>query len=407
MKKRKLMARILVGTIQFIIPIIILCLGVWGLLHLVKIRPSAPKVTREAKPTFVEVKTLHSKQYPVWIPAYGSIQGYHTLELQPQVKGQVVEQNQDLIAGGLIPKNALILKIDPSDYEATVAETAAEVTRAEFELKLEQGNQIVAQREWKLLDTSITTSELGKELALRKPHLQEKEATLEAAKSRLFKAKLDLDRTTIVAPFNSLVISEMVELGQIVTPQIPFATLVGTDEFQVQVSIPVSRLDWIDISMGNQRKGSKARIIHELGEDKQIEREGQVIRLLGNVDPNGRMARLLVSVKDPMGLKQSAGVRQPLLLGSYVRVLIQGPVLKDVFIIPRSSLREGDRVWIKNSENILEFRDVEIIIRDDNFVIVTNNLEDGTQIITSALPVAMEGMLLESESAANGSLAKE
>ena len=408
MKKRRLIAAALIETIRFVLPVLVLCVGIWALLVLVKKRPAVPKISRKPKSTFVEVKTLRKQQHVVWVTAYGSVQAYRSLVLQPQVGGRVVEQSRDLIVGGRIPQDALVLKIDQSDYQAALSEATAAVTKAKFELKLEEGNQVVAQREWELLDKSIKPSELGKDLALRKPHLQEKRAALEAAENRFFRAKLDLDRTTILAPFNALVINETVEIGQIVNPQTPFATLVGTDQFQVQVSIPVSKLGWVNVPMSAGEQGSEVRVIHELGDGERIDREGRVMRLLGDVDPNGRMARILVSVDDPLGLKPSSHSREPLLIGAYVRVSIRGPVLRDVFIIPRNSLREGNRIWIKTSENTLEFRKVEIISREYDSFVVANTLQDGVEIVTSALPVAMEGMLLETkEDQPNGSLAKK
>ena len=406
MKRRKFTARIFIGTIRFVIPVTILLVGVFGLWLLIKHRPDVPKATRDVKATFVEVKTVHPQHYPVWITAYGSIQAHRTVVLQPQVSGRVIAQTEDLIAGGVVKERDELLKIDPSDYRTAVEEAIAAVTKSEFDLKVEEGNQVVAQREWQLLDDTITPSGLGKELALRKPHLQEKQAAVKAAKSRLFKARLDLERTTITAPFNALVISESVEIGQIVTPQTSFATLVGTDEFQVQVSVPVSQLNWINIPVADQNQGSAVSVIHDLGDGRRIEREGTVIRLLGNVDPNGRMARLLVTVDDPLGLKNPDHRRIPLLIGSYVRALIQGPVLDDVYVIPRSSLREGNRIWIKNRANKLEFRDIEIVFSDSNSVVV-RNLRHGTQIVTSAIPVAMQGMLLDHDVEHNGPLAKE
>ena len=83
------------------------------------------------------------------------------------------------------------------------------------------------------------------------------EADVTAARAALEKSRLDLSRTTLTAPFDCVVTSENVDLGALVTPQTQLATLVGTDEYWVRVTIPVSQLRWIHIP--SQRTKSALR----------------------------------------------------------------------------------------------------------------------------------------------------
>jgi hypothetical protein len=52
-----------------------------------------------------------------------------------------------------------------------------------------------------------------------------------------------------------------------------------------------------------------------------------VFKLLADLDPKGRMARLLVSLPDPLP-------QDKILLGSFVRVLIEAGQLEKVFFLP-------------------------------------------------------------------------
>ena len=382
--------------LQVLIPLLILGGGVIGARALIASRPTAQKVTQQVTATVVEVLTVHAEDMWAVISAFGTVQAHQELSVQPQVGGYVIEQHANLIKGGLLRTGDVLLQIDPRDYTYAVETQQGALAKAEFELQLERGNQIIAEREWDLLESSIQTSEMGKQLALRKPHLREKQAAVAAAKSRLAKAQLDLQRATLTAPCNALVLEESVEVGQLVMSQTPIARLVCTDAFRVEVSIPMHELASVDIPGPTQANGSRVRIIRDLGSSKTALRQGTVAGLLGDVSQNGRMARLLVLVDDPLSRKTSQDQQLPLLLGEYVRVEIDGPQLTNVFVLPRNTLREGSRMWVKNGNNQLEIRQVEVALSTHDSLLIQSGLHEGDEVVTSPLPVALPGMALQS-----------
>lgn len=367
-----------------------------GARALITNRPPVKKATQQITATVVEVVTVHPKDMQAVISAFGTVRAHQELSVQPQVGGYVIEQHANLIKGGLLRMGDVLLQIDPRDYTYAVETQQGALAKAEFQLQLEHGNQVIAQREWDLLESSIQTSEMGKQLALRKPHLREKQAAVAAAKSRLAKAQLDLQRTTLTASCNALVLEESVEVGQLVMPQIPIARLVCTDAFRVEVSIPMHELAWVAIPGPTQANGSRVRVIRDLGNGKTALRQGVVAGLLGDVSQNGRMARLLVLVDDPLSRKKSQDQQLPLLLGEYVRVEIDGPQLTDMFVVPRNTLREGSQMWVKNGNDQLEIRQVEVALGREDSLLIQSGLRGGDQVITSPLPVALPGMALQS-----------
>ncbi|MEM1059100.1 MAG: efflux RND transporter periplasmic adaptor subunit [Verrucomicrobiota bacterium] len=382
-------------ALQFVVVLAILA-GAGGVAYwLYSTKPSAAAAPpREVMPVLVESQTLREGSQPAQVRGYGTVESFQRLSVQPQVDGQVVSRSPELIAGGQFDEGEVLFRIDPRDYELAVEQQKANLVRAEFELQVEEGNQVVAEREWKLLGPTIQTSEAGRRLALREPHLMEKKAMVEAAQSQLEEAKLNLERAVITAPFNAIVLSEDVEIGQLVGPGVTVAQLVNTDAFHVQVSVPVGQLDWVDLPDRGGVGGSPAEIVHNLGNGRRVVREGRVTQRLANVDPNGRLARLLVEVRDPLDLNAPPNRREALLLGSYVQVSINGPELDNVFVIPRRSLREGDRVWIIGENGKLEFRDVSVVQGNDETLTVRGNLRSGEELVTSNLAAPLPGMLV-------------
>jgi len=269
-----------------------------------------------------------------------------------------------------------------------LAQKRSAVTDAEYALKLELGHQEVAKREWELLNQGKPAQDMEKELALRQPHLDKARADLSAAEAELKAATLDLERTQITVPFNAMVRSKSVDLGSQVTLQDSLAELVGTDAYRVQVSLPVDRLEWIDVPVKAGAPGSKARINY----GQEHECSGKVIRLMGDLATEGRMARILVEVADPLGLKTSNKNHAPLLIGEYVRVKILGRKLNGVFQIPRTALRDNSSVWIIKEKKILEIRKVQPVWRDADVVLLKDDLKTGEQLIVSDLAAPVEGM---------------
>ncbi|MDT7043161.1 efflux RND transporter periplasmic adaptor subunit [Candidatus Nitronereus thalassa] len=386
--------------LRILLPILIVILAALGAQVLITHRPNVPKISPGDQATFVEVLPAHMQDERAVITAFGTVQAHQQVTVHPEVDGLVIQQSPDLVKGGIIPEDVALLQIDPRDYQFAVDEERAAVAKAEFDLKVEFGNQAVAQREWKLLNPAAgEISDLSKQLALRRPHLLEKQMALQAAKSRLAKARLDVQRTILTAPFNAMVLSESVEVGQLINTQSSVATLVGTDEFRAQVSVPIHHLDWISVPDADTRRGSRVRIIRDIGQGEPVVRYGRVAELLGDVTQNGRMAQVLVSIHDPLQLEKTKTDRRPLLLGEYVRVEIEGPILHNVIVLPRHIIREGSRVWVKNSNNQLEVRQVEILLSRKDSVVISQGVKEGEQIITSQLPAGIPGLLVKSAEA--------
>ena len=116
--------------------------------------------------------------------------------------------------------------------------------------------------------------------------------------------------------------------------------------------------------------------------------DGKVVRLLGDLEEGGRLARILVEVANP--LESTKG--QPLLLGSYVRVDIDAGTIPNAIEIPRYALREGDRLWVVDSNDKLAIRDPEILWRNEQSVLTTKVIAEDESLIVSDLLSPLPGM---------------
>lgn len=383
--------------IDAVLPLAIIAGAVVGMRALILKKPQVQVAERPPEAVLVDTEEVHETSPQIWITAYGTIEPAQEVALRPQVEGVVVEQNDRLVNGGLIGKGEMLLKIDPRDYELALEQREAALSQARASLKMEEGRRLVAKREWELLGDSVEATTESQELALRVPNYEESIAAVQSAESLVAQARLNLERTTIRAPFNCIVIQESVDTGQYLSSQNAFATLVGTDAYYVEASVPSQTLHWIDIPRDGQANGSPVTVIKDLEGSQTVEREGRVVGLLGEVDPNGRMARVRLELRDPLGLNEATKSSSPLLVGDYVRARIKGPVLDKAIEIPRLALREDDRVWIMNAKNQLEIHDADVLHRQEDSVIIRAGLKRGDHLIVSNLPEAVPGLALTDE----------
>jgi len=161
----------------------------------------------------------------------------------------------------------------------------------------------------------------------------------------------------------------------------------------------LDRLSHIQIPGVNagQGEGSAALISQDFGQGTK-KHSGRVIRLLAELEPVGRMAQILVEVKNPLGGSDTNAKdeRNPLILGANVRVNLLGAKVENVVTVPRRALREDDVVWLLSKDSTLVMQKVQVIWRRQNEVIV-RGLAQNVKVILSPIPGAVKGMAIQEE----------
>ena len=382
--------------LSFLVLILAVAVSFW----LYANKPQTKKIKPQRPVPMVKTIKVQVSNESVVFEAAGLVIPAREVELQSEVEGRIIEQNPELVPGGIITKGEVVVQIDPLDYRLQVSERKGELATARYELEVEEGKQIIAREEWKLLEQELPGDQISKHLALREPHLKNSHARLEAAESRLAAAQLAEKRTTIRAPFNGLVLKESVEKGQFVGRQTAIATVVSTDQFWVQASVPLSMLDRLQFPDKIGGKGSAAQIVLDKGYGgKPTLREGTLFKLLPDIDPKSRMARVLVEVTNPFNLdeEKQKNQRGKILLGSYVKVRIDAGELNNVYVIPREALREDDKLWMITADGHLDIRQVKVLWRRIDDVLVTDEEPIEVPIVISRLVSPVSGMQIRAD----------
>jgi len=370
---------------QIIVPMAILVAGI--LLFVVF---SSMKKPPEEKPVvdntpIVAVETIHVAPINLTVNSYGIVKPKYETELVAQISGQVVELAEVFVRGGFVAKNELLARIDPNDYEAALIEAEATMASARAALEKERAQGQVAEREWKrITDTSPT------ELSLRKPQLAQELARVKSAQASVLRAKRNLERTEIRAPYDAMIESRSIGLGSFVGTGSKVGKLLGTDIAEVRLPVADNQLQFL----ASQGKNSQVDLIGTYA-GKNVTWSAKIARSEGVIDNKSRMSYLVAEINDPYGLKGNfnPSEQSPIRFGSYVTANIIGISLDRAAVLPRY-LVNNNRVAILDIDSKLHYVDIIIARQEGANVIVTGGVNEGDQLIVSALDYPIDGMKL-------------
>lgn len=359
------------------------------------IRLTEPKAQRTSasKRTAMLVEVTYGERgtFQPEILAMGTVRPEKEIVLSPRVSGEIILVSESFTPGGFVDEGEILLQIDPSDYEVIVLQRKSELLQASADLELESGRQDLAQKDYKELEGRISSE--YKSLVLREPQLNAARSRIEAAEASVRRAELDLQRTRIRAPFAAHIINREANKGSQVSPGEALGKLVGIKHYWVEAAVPVSNLRWIDFSEGREISGSGVHIRNRAAWPQGTFREGSVHSLIGELENQTRLARVLLTVADPLSHEPESAGLPPLMVGSFVEARIAGIPLQDVIRIDRDYVRKDDTIWI-NESGVLQIRELDIVFRDDKFAYIGAGLSTGDQVITTNLATVFEGAAL-------------
>ena len=385
------------GLLQALFAIVIVGAGVAGAVIFIKLKKPPQRKEQGVQAPLVEIEQLRSEDIRMTVQGYGTVSPKVQVDIIPEVAGKVVYIHPELIVGGLIRANQTILRIDPRDYELAVRQAESAVADAGVQLETEQAEADVARMEWNQLhpDTEPTSP-----LVLREPQIRKAKAMLDSSEAQLAIAMLRLERTSLSLPFDALITTENVDLGQYVVMGQSLAKAYGTGSVEIEVPLKDSELAWFDVfensifSNGapDSVKGTPAEVRAAFAGAEHTWK-GYVVRTTGQVDRTSRMISIVVEVPEPFKVIEG---RPPLLPGVFAEVLIQGNTLDNAVAVPRDAIREGNHVWLVNG-NRLRIRPLKIVRVDKNFAYVASDVLNDANVVISSLDAVVDGMEVRTE----------
>jgi RND family efflux transporter MFP subunit len=377
-----------------ILPIVVLVLGALMAVIMVKSRPATVRRAPETAAPLVRTLSVERVPHRFVVTTHGTVVPRTESSLVSEVRGQVLWISPSFADGAFFEEGEELLRIDPTDYEAAVTQAASTVAQSELRLAQEQEEAEVAREEYSQLAMGEATP-----LALREPQLAQARASLKAAEAALAQARRNLDRTHIRAPYAGRVRGTNVDRGQFVNAGTVLGEIFAVDRAEVRLPLAPDELEYLDIPLdytGALLAQSNPElmpqvVLHATYGGRSHRWEGRVVRIEGEVDAATRMVHVVAAVDDPYGRESETAV-VPLVAGLFVEAEILGREVDGVVLLPRSALQRDERLIIVDDDDRLQMRDVEILRRDREEIVVGDGLAEGERVCLSQLDTVTEGM---------------
>lgn len=376
-----------------VVPVLVLAVCLLIAYKLYTNKPTAHRAQPAAPAARLVTITLAEIAQPtLMLAANGAVEAADSTALRARVSGQIISLTDKLAPGTRFAKGDVLARIDPADYRLALDKAKVQLRGAQAALRVEQGQQAVAKGELALIDQEISPDE--RDLVLRGPQLEQAKGEVASARTAVDQAQLDLQRTTVRAPFAGIVTARSASVGDVVASSDTLATIAASDAYWVNVSLPVDQLRWLHPA-GADHVGSPAKIYYPDAWGDDVFMPARVLRIQAALETGGRLARVILRVPNPLGDGSPGSPR--LLIGAYVQAKLQADIPEGSVVIDSAFLHENDQVWVFSRDHKLDVRSVKVVYRDDTQAVITAGLQAGEAVITSELTAPIPGMPLRVE----------
>ncbi len=399
----------------------------------------------------VEVITAQDIPFRARVIAFGNVEPAITVKAKSEVSGKIVYLHPDLKQGSSIPKDTVVMRIEPIQFELSLSQSQAglegsrsslaqletEESNTRLALAIAQDNLSVGEQELQrtralqeknLVARSSLDKELQKVLSLRQQvqdiegklaSYESRKAVTEAqilqSRSQVEQSKDTLGRTEIRLPFDARIGLVSVEAGEFTPAGGVLFEALGMQAVEINAQLPFQQFSPLVAGLANeegpvtidlqnsenlQRALSNMQLearVHLVGaNDKTAMWEGKLIRLSESIDPVRDTMGMVVRVEKPYD-GVIPGRKPPLLKGMYTSVEFLSPA-RPTMVLPRKAVHQG-RVYMVSDDNTLTIQPVKVDFMQGNMVILDKPsaaILEGRQVIISEVVPVVEGLRLNS-----------
>ena len=377
------------GLKKYFLPVGILAVTA-VLWHLIKANPPENKRGRPAPSAqmTVEVERIKPVDYQVIVDSFGVVKPRTNSALVAQVAGQITYVSPTFREGGFFEKGDVLLKIDDRDHQAEVKIAQSGFMTAKQQYLEEQARANQAGVDWSRLGSGKSASDL----VLRKPQLAAAQAKMLSAEAQLEKAQLNLERTTVVAPFAGRILKQNVDIGQVVARNNTLAQIYAAD--YVEVRLPIKNNDLALMNLPETYRNEKAEqgqgsgiavTLHSdlIGEQSW---QGELVRTEGAIDSNAQQLYVVAQIADPYSSDHNAPVK----IGQYVSAKIAGKNLQSALVIPSRAIYQGSYVYVV-ADGVLKRKEIETRWHNGIDSVIESGLEFGDELVLTSLGQVSSG----------------
>jgi membrane fusion protein (multidrug efflux system) len=339
-------------------------------------------------PPDVKVATVLQKDVPIYVEAIGQTRGSTEIEVRARVEGFI--QTIDFKEGNPVRKGQLLYTIDPSQYEAALAQ--AKGALAETEAQLARARQDVVRYEPLVAKNAISRQEYDTAVVVQRAA----EAAVEASKAQAESAQINLSYTKVVAPENGLAGKTEVYPGTLVgrgqSTLLTHISQIGT----IHVRFTIPERDYLYYARRRQEAGKADQAPQlpfelVLADGSAHPEKGRLVFVDRNVDPTTGTILMEAAFPNP------GGIVRP---GQYARVRAAVDLKKGAILVPQRAVSELQGIYnvaVVGGDDAVEIRMVTQGQRIGNLWVIDAGLKAGERVVVEGLQKVRPGVKVKPE----------
>ncbi len=403
-----------------VLPVILVIAAIVGAVVLVSTRPTVAPSDKTEQPWLVSAKEVQLADVRPDLRLYGEIVAGREVELRALVAGEVMAVAPGFVEGGSVRKGEMVIAIDEFDYRAKFDELSAQINEARarleeirarktaFELALKRDQEMVdlLRRDLKRVqalsgrgtvsDKRLDTAQMEltqqqktaemrqSDLAAEIAHIKQQQAVIKRLGVGLRRAKRDLQRVRLAAPFDGFLADVQAQIGRRLGANDKVARLIDADRLEARVTLTDRQYGRL-VAEG-ALAGRPVQITWQVG-GQGFNFEGRLDRIGARIDSASGGVQVFARL-------DGADLSKPLRPGAFVIVTMPDRAYKGVARMPESALYNGDTVYVIKDKR-LEKRTVALAARIGNDVLLQGELQQGEQVVVTRFAEIGPGQMVE------------
>ena len=367
---------VLINVLKAVAGIVIVFLGYLAMMWLFNQKEEAPRKAVEKRVRTVETRRINNGELATTLDIQGRLQAYNKIELFSEVGGTVEESGRPLKEGTYFPKGEVIVRID--DEEARLNLQAQKATLMNAVAQIMPDLKIDYPKSFARWETYLDQFNVDEPLPAL-PEAEDQAEKLFVAGRNLYTQYYSiksleerLSKYVITAPFSGVLTEVMIDQGALVRSGQALGELMATGYYELVATVPLSDLQYL-------QTGGKVKLYSE---DIDGEWEGTIRRISDQIETGSQTVEVYVGVTG-----------KELREGMYMRGDASARTLDNVVEIDRTLLIDEKEVYVVRDDSLLTLQPVTVRKANRTTAIVSG-LPDGTQLLTSTVPGAFDGMLV-------------
>ncbi len=331
----------------------------------VELRAQNAKPARTADAIPVAVATVAQQTVAVRIQAIGNVEPYSTVALKARVDGQIVDVN--FKEGQKLKKGAVLFRIDPRPFEATLRQAEANLMRDTAQMEQTRSQE---RRYQELLQKNFVSKEAYTQI---RTNAETAAAVTLASRAAVDNARLQLEYCSIRSPLDGYAGKVMLQRGNLVKANDtgPLVVINQVQPIYVSFAVPEQQLASIRARMAGNRLQVEARPPNS--------DQAAATGILGFVDNAVDAATGTIKLKAQFPNTDSA-----LWPGQFVNVSLKLYDQKDALVIPSAAVQTGPNgqyAYVVKPDMSVEVRNLALDRTEGEDAIIAKGLAKGETVV--------------------------